>query len=336
MKLTLGDARATIGRVMGVCSTDSRIPDILNEAVQRLISRGKWVGTTARYRICVNSGCITWPRQIETIESFAICDRPGIIRNEWFEFVQDGPGVMAHDENWGNLLIDRGTAISFDDFNGTNKKIRVYADVAESADAKLFVQYYDSNANWKRTLVSGSWVNGEYITISTTPQNSESHVLTGGWVGVQKPVTNGVVRVYEYDTVTGAQRPLAIYEPDETRPEYRRSMIPGLSDMPACDDSSTGCTSKAVTVMAKLKFIPVSADTDLLLIGNLPALKDMVQAILKRERNLLGEAAAYEVSAINELQQELASYQGSGPVPAIRVAEKAIWGGGAIDNLIPG
>lgn len=335
-KISLADARPTIARILGVCSTDSRIPEVLNEAVERLITRGRWLGTYARYRICQGGcGAITWPRQIEAIEAFAICQTPGIVRNQWFEFLSNGPGIMEGDENWSYTLIDRGEAIAFDDVIGSNKKLKVYADVAEAADAKLFVQYYDENANWVRTQnADTTWNNGEYITISTTPQYSSKIVLQGGWVGVQKPVTNGVVRVYEYDTVAGTQRPLAIYEPDETRPIYRRSLIPGLDQFSACDDSSTGCANRTVTVMAKLKFIPVSADTDLLMIGNLSALKDMVQSILKRERNLFDEAMAYEASAINELQKELQSYMGSGAVPEVRVQDRFLFGGGSIENIV--
>lgn len=334
-KLSLSDCRPTIARILGVCTTDSRIPDLLNEAAERLMSRGRWVGTYARYRICGNSGCITWPRQIETIEAFSICSCPGTIRNQWFEFIGNGPGVMGHDDNWCTVLVDRGEAIAFDDVVGTNKKLKVYADVAEDAAAKLFVQYYDENDNWVRTQnVDSTWNNGEYISISTIPQYSSKHVLPGGWAGVQKPVTNGVVRVYEYDTVLGTQKPLAIYEPDETRPVYRRSLVPGLSNHSGCSNSSADCETTAVTVIAKLRFIPVAEDTDLLMIGNLPALKDMCQSILKRERNLIDEAVAYEASAINELQRELQAYLGSGPVVELRVQDSGLFGMGGVTGPI--
>ncbi len=127
--------------------------------------------------------------------------------------------------------------------------------------------------------------------------------------GVQKPDTNGVVRLYEYNTDTATQRALAYYEPDETVPQYRRSLIAGIG--------SGGCTSgecetKTVTVMAKLRFIPVVNDTDYLPIGNIPAIKDMVQSIRKMENNLFEEAKAYEASAINELDRELREHLGDG------------------------
>lgn len=333
--LTLLDVRPTLARVIGCCLGDARIAQYANEAVQRLLPRGKWRGTYARYRVFLSSGCITWPRQIETIEAFSICNWPRLIRSEWFEFLGEGAGLANGNSYCGDALLDRGEAIAFDDVFGTNKKLKVYADVPEDANAQLFVQYYDQNANWVRQSPT---INGEYIPINAVaPQLSAHFCMNFGWVGVQKPVTNGIIRVYEYDTVTLAQKPLAIYEPDETRPIYRRSLVPGLSAnvSSSSSDDSSGCTTgNSITVLAKLRFIPVRDDTDYLLIGNLPAIKDQVQAILKRERNLFEEAMQYEASAVNELQQELKSYQGSGMTPEIRVQDSAIFGGGGCGNLV--
>lgn len=337
MKVTLLDAREPIAEVIGCCPTDMRVPRYLNEATQRMIYRGRWKGTTQRYRVCSNIPCITWARQIETVEAFSICESPGMVRGEAFEFLPNGPGQMKANYNWGNICVDRGEAIAFDDVVGSNKKLKVYADVAEDADAKLFVQYYDSNGNWVRTLTGSTWNNGEYIPISTTANLSQNVCLQNGWVGVQKPITNGVVRVYEYDISTGFQRPLAFYEPDETRPQYRRSLIPGLNNMGLCSNDSgntdSSCSSKSLTILGKLRFIPVIEDTDYLMISNLPALIDMVQSILKRKRNLISEAAAYEASAINELQNELKSYQGA-QVEEVKFVDRNVWGGGIIENYI--
>ncbi len=335
MKVTLADARDSIAEVIGCCATDARVAKYINEATQRLLYRGRWRGTVQRYRVCMNIPCITWPRQIETVEAFSICDGAGVIRGEDFEFLPNGPGQLKSNDNWGTICVDRGEAIAFDDVIGSNKKLKVYADVPEDADAKLFVQYYDNNGNWVRTFTS-EWNNGEYISIGTTPSYSSSVCMQNGWVGVQKPITNGVVRVYEYDTSTGFQRPLAIYEPDETRPQYRRSFVPGLQNMGLCSresESDSDCSTKSLTILGKLRFIPVLEDTDYIMIPNLPSLIDMVQSVLKRKRNLIGEAASYEASAINELQNELRSYKGS-QVSEIKFAPRDIWGGGMIENFI--
>ncbi len=332
MRTTLAQARASqIPKILGVCSTDSRVVTYINEATQRLMTRGKWVGTVQKYAVCVSGGCITWPRQIATIESVAVCDTPIKIRNEWHEFLENGVGLRDADDG-GLTLYDRGTACSFDDMSGTTKKIKVYADVPEDSSARILLQGLDENGNWIRTQDAGSWVDGEYVSINaSTPQLSTK--FFSSLTSVQKPVTNGTVRIYQYDTVATTQTPMGYYEPDETIPWYRRSLITDLVNQGACDGASTSCATKAVTVMAKMAFIPVVNDTDYLLIGNIPALKDMIQSIRKYENNLFEEAQAWESKAIMELDKELSSYLGDGPTISIKTEHRSIYGG-AVDNVI--
>ena len=89
-RLTLSSVRSAIAEAIGCCADDDRVARQLNKAQRRLMAKNKWVGTTVRYRVCVSAGCLTWPRQIETIEAFAICDCPGRLRDQWFEFLGHG------------------------------------------------------------------------------------------------------------------------------------------------------------------------------------------------------------------------------------------------------
>jgi len=341
-RLTLSDAKGTIAGVLGVGTADSRVAQYLNEAQRRLMDRGQWVGTILRYVCCVASGCLTWPRQIETIESYAICDYPGIVRNKWYEFLGNGTYGHKSDECDAGLLIDRGFGVGFDNICGTDKKIKVYADVAEDANAQILLQYWDTNGTWVRTLSGGSYIDGELIDLdNATPQFTTYELLANGLVGVQKPVTNGTIRLYEYDTTDASEKALAIYEPDETRPQYRKSLIPGLENMGACCDSDTDCENIKVTVMAKLKHIDVSIDRDWLILQNLPALKLAVMAIKAEEQNHFDKSdrlfegkfnavtRQMEGGAIPLLQAELGTHNGT-PHPAIRYEDGEIFGCGGI------
>lgn len=329
MRTTLAQAKAHTGiqRIAGMCSDDPRLVDLINEAQQRLLTRGKWWGTYQKYQICVANGCITWPRQIATIEAVAVCNQPIKVRNEWHEFLENGWGLRNGDSS-GLTLFDRGSVCAFDDITNNTTKIKVYADVAEDDDAEILLQGYDENGNWIRTQVDGAWVDGEYVAINAaTPATSTKFFAS--LTGVQKPITNGPVRLYKYDTSDSTQSAMAYYEPDETTPWYRRSLISDLANQ----GSSSTCETKAVTVMAKMEFIPARQDTDYLLIGNLPALKDMIQAVKKGEADLFEEALAWENKAVNELEKELAHYLGDGPAVQIKTENKGIYGGG-VDNVI--
>lgn len=330
MKLTVSAARNAIGKAAGLCPTDSRVVDYINEAVQSLLPKGKWVGTFQRYVICTNKNCIVWPRQIETPEAMAVCNRPVVIRNEWFEFLENGPGIVSDESCMCRTMLDRGTVCAFNDITvgQTDRKIRVYADVAEDAASVITLQGYDENGQWIRTQVSGTWIDGERVAISTTPTLSTKYYTR--LVRVIKPVTNGHVRLYEYNTTTSANvQALAVYEPDETLPEYRKSYIPSLGT-----ETSGDCQNSKVEVAAKLRYIPVSGDNDFIMLGNLRALVEMTRALRKYESDLINEAQAYEATAVRYLEEELRSHQGDGPVVQFRTQHRAVWGAGWVENVI--
>lgn len=338
-RLTLAqvkDPASGIARVLNVPPSDSRFVGYVNEAYEALVEEMKSAGTVWRYQICVTDGCITFPRQIAAIEAVAVCDQPLTIRNQWFEFLDSGFGLQG-DGSCGsgacNLqLLERSPACTFADIRGSAKQIRVYADVAEEAGAKILLQGYDDNNNWIRTETApgnGIWQDGEKVTISTAPTNSTK--FFSALTGVQKPITNGSVRLYEYDTVLLTQRAMAVYEPDETTPWYRRSLIPGLSAL--ADNGDDECESVSVVVMAKLDFIPLRNDTDYLVISSIPALKDMCQSVRKGESNLANEAAEWHMRAIRKLHKQTRHYKGDGAVSPIRMPRREVWGA-SVENMI--
>lgn len=310
---------------------------------------GKWVGTYGRYNICVDNGCITWPRQIETIETVSLCDRPITVRNEWFEYLEQGIGIQHEGlQNHGGprrggynydcpQLFDRGTACTFNDIQGINKKIRVYADVAESATAQILLMGYDENGNWIMSEDNGVWHDGEYVSISTSPTISTR--FFSSLTAVIKPITNGYVRLYEYNMDDTSQRKLAVYEPSEETPNYRRSLITAVNHG-ACSNPITDaqrCGRKAVTVMAKLAFIPVAVDTDFLIIGNVPALIAAGKAAIFFERDNPGDIQKGEAQlaiAKQFLQQELDSYLGDGAKISLNVETNSGMGVGPVESLI--
>lgn len=341
IRKTVSDAKdptqCGISAVANVSPSNDRFLALLNLATQNLVQTGEmfW-GLHARYQFCVTDGCLVWPRQIANIETIAVCDRPIPVRNRWFEFLETGVGLRGDgncnsNTNCGNgrgggmALVDRAapTTCAFADIIGVNKKIKVYADVAEDADAEILLQGNDENRQWIRTFVGGEWVDGEYVSISTTPVTSTKFFST--LVGAQKPLTNGPVRLYEYDTDLTTQRAIAVYENDETRPSYRKQFLGALNCAGCCDDDS-GVTQ--VTVMAKLEFIPVRRDTDWLMIGNFSALESEVQSILKRRNNLAQEAVVWHALAIQTLRDELRHYLGKGVVNPMRMQPRNLAGAG--------
>jgi hypothetical protein len=333
VKLRFSDALEELALAAGVCATvngggtNPAVLQLTNEAGRRLARRGHALGTVQRYRINVTSSQITWPRQVTTIEAVAFCDQPGVVRNEWFEFLGQGPGLLDCNSCLWHTLVDRDPACCFNDITPGKKdrQLRVYADVQEAADAYITLEGYDENGNWIRTKdAAGAWQNGEKVLISSAAPTLSQKKFTF-LTAVSKPATNGNVRVYEYDSATLANvQVIGFYEPDETNPIYRRSLLPGVMQGSSCND----CDQRQVTVAVKLTYIPVRNDSDWLMIANIDALKLAIQAILKERKNLIAEASNYFSQAKSELDWELREFKGDGAVVVPRVAP--YFGGGNI------
>lgn len=328
-KLRLSDVQSAVAGVIDTCATDSRVTDTVNQVVERLMSMGNWTGTVGRYRICATDGCITWPREIASILAWAKDDCPGIIRNQWYEFLGDGPGQLDADDDDADQLIDRGQHCCFDDVSTTGKKLKLIPDGAESAGAYCILRFYGGDdvgdGDYVRTQDGAlNWINGEKLFL-TGPQVTTNYVKPGGVVEVIKTPTDYILRLYEYDPVTTIARPLGYYDPDEEVPMYRRSIIPGLENVLTCETTT-------ITVLAKKNYIPVSDDEDTLLIQSMGAIKLGAQALMKENKDLIAEAEAYWAKAKAVLNEELDDYQGKGTVIPVRIVNSQ-FGFGAIPSL---
>lgn len=335
MRNTLGNAKdqdSGLAAVVNYSPSDPRFTALLNRATQNLVMTGeKFWGMYDEFQLCVDNGCITLNRQIANVEAVDVCGRPIPIRGAFFPYLESGPGGGQCGHFCGGLQWTQkaGNFCSYRDILGLNKKIKVYADVTESAGAVITLMGYDENGQWIRTQVSGAWIDGEQVAISTTPQTSAKFFTA--LVAVQKPQTNGTVRLYEYDTTLLTQRDIAVYEPDETNPAYRRVELKGLPSPGCCGE--TDCAETKVTVIAKLEFLPVRRDTDWLLIGNFDALESEMQSIMNRRANLPSESMVSHMRAVTILRNELRHYIGSGVVQPLKMISRRL-GGASVPNAI--
>jgi hypothetical protein len=336
MKVTYGMVKADVAKVTNLNATDDRVKSYVNRALERLLYEAKWVDTTARYTICTSDNCLTWPREIETIEAVAICNTPGVVRNGWYEFLDSGPGISGGSNCSTNCgpdltLEDRGNAVAFDDVSGTGKKIAVSCDGAESAGLKILLRYYDSTGAKVYTNSGGTIIEGEYVSLPVSPSYALASraALPFGLYEVIKPVTNYPVRLWEYSIATTLYRALAFYEPDEILPNYRRSYIPQLGS----NSGSGACTTSKVTVVGKRRFVPVVNDNSVLIIPHADAIRLGAQAIKREEDGMIEEAQPFWMAAKQCLDRQLHHWMGDGAVAPIRIIGSEAYGAG-VYNMI--
>lgn len=371
-RLTVGQVRSAVAKSINLCPEDPDVLGYINRAEERLMDEGDWLGTWQVYRFCTNSSnCLTWPRPIERITLFSVNNMAMPVRNQWYEFLENGPGFITNNPtstvgsssafgfgccgsntHWcsGLGLLDRGWSCLFDDIpQNTALKVKVYADVAEDVGAYITLRGFDENLIPIQTEVpagSGTWIEGEQVGINvTTPQVSTKRFYSPGPQTVIKPITKGPIRLYSYDdsVFPPVQWPLAVYEPGETMPIYRRSLVPGLKRTVNVGDTS--CTLTTITALVKLRHLTLVSDLDVLVLQSTEAIKLACQALRKEDNNLLEEANLYWMGrldpvtrryhngAIPVLQAQLDNFLGAGAVNPMRYETREIAGAG-VTNLI--
>jgi hypothetical protein len=209
MRLTLQTAAPLLARyaVQGACVTDPRVLEKINEARERLMQKPQnWKNKVQRFLFCASKACVTLPREIETVEAATVCNRPMKMRGPWYDVLDSGPGSSG--ACGGDAVIDRGDGyVTFADFDQP-RNVKIYADVPEVSTARMLLQGFDENGNRVRTWDErdSAYVDGEYVAISNESP-AVSVTVFSSLDGIQKPETNGYVRVYAF-TLGNAAAPV--------------------------------------------------------------------------------------------------------------------------------
>ncbi len=321
MRITLGQARQFLAPFVGagLASNNPKVVDAINEAIMRLLPKINASGTMARFRFYINNGTITMPREVHSIVKVCVDDLPVNIFNRWYEFLNFGPGGMDGNQSSSNDLIDLGDGFCTHSDIHTARHILVVGG-AEEQDAKIWIIGLDENGEEVRT---GGEPGEEVLIKKNMPHYSKRKF--SAITNVIKPKTNGYVYLSAYDPDPIARFDLATYHPDETNPMYRRYRVTAVCQ---CKQALTNCalcsfkdncraytncaftgTSSTppytATALVKLRYIPLSYDTDPLLIQNLPAIKMMLQAIRRLDAGEFAIGKAFETSAVQALSEQV-------------------------------
>lgn len=180
IRRTYGSVKEQLARVTqnGMCADNPQLLARTNEAQERLLNKGLYAGTYGRYSVCVYGGCITLPREFETILGYNYDGAAAQVYNQWYEFMANGPG-MSPAGAWRQLQ-DRGFVPSFRPLD-SQRYIRVYTDLAEDATSTILFRGSDTYNNRVQTIESGAYIDGERLNLSAGSGNSS--VLVSGFTG---------------------------------------------------------------------------------------------------------------------------------------------------------
>lgn len=307
-RLQLSDARASsaIRNVAGKCSNTTEFADLVNRATAKLIKRGAWFGTEVLMRFCVYGCRVVWPRYVSTFLGARFCNYGEIeVKNSWYSII--GPPT-CYAGNWnrgGNMIVfsDGGLVPCFNEITGNTGKFLRY-HVVKNTDYNKNITFYGKQFGGQplQEKISGVWQNG--LTLTSQQPIAQTTTLVTKINQVVREPTEGMTYVYQYDPVTTDQIMLAQYEPNETNPQYRSSIVNGIRAIPGHTDANGRCT-RQIEALVKLEFIPATNDRDFLIIDDMDALALAIQSLKFQEANDPDNAQKYLMLAIAELNFEM-------------------------------
>lgn len=321
------DFRSSGGpNAVGLCATDiTSIAATVNEAQERLINDPLapdegWWGSWAKMAFTVSRSepTIVTPQEVARIILLDVCKHPVRIENEWYEYMQFGPGIhpkgcSTTSNPCGPLnAFERETVVTFTALLSTPQYIRAYATNPNDVGRTCLIQGKDSNGAYVRFVdaATGNAGLGESLTLSSP--FTDTAVLYSEITGIQKVKTFGEVEFFQVDPSTGVETSLLVMQPAETTALYRKYYINGLPSN-CCTSCTTTSTQLQVLAMCKLDYVPVTCDSDYLRIMSVPALIDECMSIRYGRMDTPGAqqlSAAKHASALRILFGQLDHYLG--------------------------
>jgi hypothetical protein len=299
----------------GMCSTDPRVTRGINLAMERLMPRLNPEKTIARYQFDVVNNIITMPREVKTVLAASIaypsctpgsgscspgcCTSILSVKSRWYEMLTGGPvGFVPCAEK---ILMDMGTGYStFADPSTANPMtIRCYADIPQvTSEGFLVINGVDVNGNTPIGYNNNIYIEGQLLNIPVTGVNYNDTPQQFVQINsITKPATQGRIRLYGVQT-DGTQIPIAVYDPDEQNPDYRRYLL-----------TWGGIPQQAIlTVLAKRRWIQITSPYADLFITNIGALQNALMGMKYEKAGAFDQAAACWKTAFDLLDVEDKDY----------------------------
>lgn len=306
--LTFGQAKqSNICTIAGVTAESDAFKGYINEAMERLMSRGDFDGLVAIGCFCIKRGCVVFPRYVDSIREAFICGAGVLdIKNQWYEFIhQNWPNWWGQWGGWNGTywnyqacvsnMLGQGRVPTHNTILGTGRKIRAYPQVNQDFGKTLTIFGTDNAGQpLMHRNAAGDWEPGIVLTLQAPYAESEGYVSHID--RVLKDVTQKPVALFAYNTTDLVLEDLAVYDPSEENPNFIKYQL----NIPPCKDEDGNERSRTMTALVKFRYIPVEFDSDLIPL-TMPAMKLMFQAIRAEEANDFNTSETLIAKAVREL-----------------------------------
>jgi hypothetical protein len=221
----------------GTCSLD-RAKKAVNEARRLLWEKRDWNSTSEYVCICCVDRCFTLPNRYAQIQLAWIGDQSTSLADEWYNAA--APYGLRKENSCHRMIVEAGGRhVVFRDYTAAPYQIGVVVENSLDTGVELAFEAQDEYSTYKN--------------ISITTLNAPTMALSNDRVvairAVTKPKTKGRIRVYAFNPDNGQKLLLAVYQPQDVNPTFRRFRFPK--------------TCKQITIYATKKYFDLENDTDL-------------------------------------------------------------------------
>jgi hypothetical protein len=209
-------------KIAGYCD-EKKLLQWLSDAVTLTANKADFEGWKGYLDICTTDGgqCITLPREVETVYGVNINGNPSVGFGQLFNFHLNGLGDKCTPCGWS--WQDMGGFHSVYRDIATPSRLVAYVSSPADNGKELIVHGFDSSGNPLRREVNGQWLPGYQVpTIYGYAIPDSTAPVVARITGVVKDATAGPVRLSTIDSDGVSGQVLAVYEPDEKLPQYRR------------------------------------------------------------------------------------------------------------------
>jgi len=262
----------------GTCS-DDRAYKAVNQARRLMWNKRAWSSQEEYVQICCVNDCFTLPARYEQIKLAWIGDESASLADEWFN-ATNAFALQAGNSCHRGIVEVGGLHVLFRDYTTHPYQIGVMAEEAEDIGVELMFEAQDQYDTYHKVKV----------TTANPPTLAKSDLLVKGIRSVTKPVTKGRIRVYAYDTALEAKTLIAIYQPNDAHPTFRRFKAPR--------------TCECITLYASKKYFDLTDPKEL--VEFIPdAMIYAVLALNSRENRKAQEFLSNLALAVQEQEKEM-------------------------------
>ena len=285
----------------GVCSYDRAVKAV-NQARRLLWNKRAWTSQEEYVQICCVNDCFTLPARYEQIKLAWIGDESASLADEWFN-ATNAFALQAGNSCHRGIVEVGGLHVLFRDYTTHPYQIGVMAEEAEDIGVELMFDAQDQYDTYHKVKV----------TTDNPPTLAKSDLLVKGIRAVSKPITKGRIRVYAYDTELEAKTLIAIYQPNDAHPTFRRFKAPR--------------TCECITLYASKKYFDLTDPKEL--VEFIPdAMIYAIMALNSRENRKAQEFLQNLSLAVQEQEKEMENLEIPTAAP-LRIANYS-----RADNLI--